>query len=239
MLEMASNRIAEMLEKSKETQSGVKLEVNENILESCTSLMAAIKILIAKSRNLQNEIVLAGRGTATPNEFYQKNSRWTEGLLSAAKAVGMGAGVLVDAADAVVAGDGKFEELVVCSQEVAASTVQLVVASKVKASPESTNLKQLQDASKDVHHATAKVVGTAKSGAQKIDEKNLEALDFTKVTLHQAKRLEMDSQVRVLELETTLEKERENLARLRRKRYELARGVDANGTNADNETNGN
>ena len=43
----------------------------------------------------------------------------------------MGAGVLVDAADAVVAGDGKFEELVVCSQEVAASTVQLVVASKV------------------------------------------------------------------------------------------------------------
>ena len=55
------------------------------------------------------------------------------GLLSAAKAVGMGAGVLVDAADAVVAGGGKFEELVVCSQEVAASTVQLVVASKVKA----------------------------------------------------------------------------------------------------------
>jgi huntingtin interacting protein 1 len=43
----------------------------------------------------------------------------------------MGAGVLVDAADAVVAGTGKFEELMVCSQEVAASTVQLVVASKV------------------------------------------------------------------------------------------------------------
>merc|ERR1719209_89764 len=94
IVEMASNRIAEMLEKSKETQSGVKLEVNENILESCTDLMAAIKILIAKSKTLQNEIVLAGRGTATPNEFYQKNSRWTEGLLSAAKAVGMGAGVL-------------------------------------------------------------------------------------------------------------------------------------------------
>ena len=38
IVEMASNRIAEMLEKSKETQSGVKLEVNENILESCTSM---------------------------------------------------------------------------------------------------------------------------------------------------------------------------------------------------------
>ena len=48
-----------------------------------------------------------------------------------------------------------------------------------------------------------RVVATAKSGAQKIDEKNLEALDFTKVTLHQAKRLEMDSQVTTaLSLET-------------------------------------
>ena len=46
----------------------------------------------------------------------------------------------------------------------------------------------------------ARVVAPAKSGAQKIDEKNLEALDFTKVTLHQAKRLEMDSQVRIAAL---------------------------------------
>ena len=43
------------------------------------------------------------------------------------------------------------------------------------------------------------MVGTAKSGAQRIDEKNLEALDFSKVTLHQAKRLEMDSQVRTVQ----------------------------------------
>ena len=42
------------------------------------------------------------------------------------------------------------------------------------------------------------MVATAKSGAQKIDEKNLEALDFSKVTLHQAKRLEMDSQVMIV-----------------------------------------
>ena len=36
-----------------------------------------------------------------------------------------------EAADKVVKGEGKFEELVVCSQEIAASTTQLVVASKV------------------------------------------------------------------------------------------------------------
>ena len=43
IVEMASNRIAEMLEKSKETQSGVKLEVNENILESCTGLCVCVR----------------------------------------------------------------------------------------------------------------------------------------------------------------------------------------------------
>lgn len=35
------------------------------------------------------------QGTASPKEFYAKNSRWTEGLISAAKAVGWGATVLV------------------------------------------------------------------------------------------------------------------------------------------------
>lgn len=36
-----------------------------------------------------------------------------------------------DAADLVVQGKGKFEELMVCSHEIAASTAQLVAASKV------------------------------------------------------------------------------------------------------------
>ena len=36
-----------------------------------------------------------------------------------------------DAADLVVQGRGKFEELMVCSREIAASTAQLVAASKV------------------------------------------------------------------------------------------------------------
>lgn len=48
-------------------------------------------------------------GTAT--DFYKRHSRWTEGLLSAAKAVGWGASTLVSTADDVVGGTGKFEQL--------------------------------------------------------------------------------------------------------------------------------
>ena len=35
------------------------------------------------------------QGAASMKEFYAKNSRWTEGLISASKAVGWGATVMV------------------------------------------------------------------------------------------------------------------------------------------------
>uniref|UniRef100_A0A4X1UJ26 Huntingtin-interacting protein 1-related protein n=1 Tax=Sus scrofa TaxID=9823 RepID=A0A4X1UJ26_PIG len=169
-IETATARIEEMLSKSRAGDTGVKLEVNERILGSCTSLMQAIQVLIVASKELQREIVESGRGTASPKEFYAKNSRWTEGLISASKAVGWGATVMVDAADLVVQGRGKFEELMVCSREIAASTAQLVAASKVKADKDSPNLAQLQQASRGVNQATAAVVASTVSGKLQIED---------------------------------------------------------------------
>ncbi|XP_029468918.1 huntingtin-interacting protein 1 isoform X2 [Rhinatrema bivittatum] len=219
-IETAVMRIEEMLSKSRAGDTGVKLEVNERILGSCTSLMQAIQMLVLASKDLQREIVESGRGAASPKEFYAKNSRWTEGLISAAKAVGWGATVMVDAADLVVQGQGKFEELMVCSHEIAASTAQLVAASKVKADKDSANLAKLQQASRYVNQATAGVVASTKSGKCQIEEKD--TMDFSTITLTQIKRQEMDSQVRVLELESQLQKERQKLGDLRKKHYELA-----------------
>lgn len=51
----------EMLTNSRAADSGIKLEVNEKILDSCTNLMQAIRILVKKSRFLQAEIVAQGR----------------------------------------------------------------------------------------------------------------------------------------------------------------------------------
>lgn len=219
-IEQAAARIANMLASSREQQTGIQLEVNEKVLDSCNNLMKTIKILIEKSKALQREIVGQGRGASSIKDFYKKHHRWTEGLISAAKAVGWGANVLVEAADKVVNGKGKFEELVVCSQEIAASTIQLVVSSKVKAQRDSDNLRQLSEASKSVSEATGQVVASAKSGAERIED--LDTLDFSRLTLHQAKRLEMESQVHVLELESNLEKERKKLSELRKTHYKLA-----------------
>uniref|UniRef100_UPI00358F16CE huntingtin-interacting protein 1-related protein isoform X2 n=1 Tax=Myxine glutinosa TaxID=7769 RepID=UPI00358F16CE len=219
-VEDAAARIEEMLNKSRAADTGVKLEVNERILASCTELMRAIKVLIQASKELQREIVESGRGAASPKEFYARNSRWTEGLISAAKAVGWGATALVEAADKAVSADGKFEELVVCSHEIAASTAQLVAASKVKAESNSKKLSQLKEASKHVNEATAKVVASTKDGKAQVEEG--EPLTFTGVSLTQIKRQEMDCQVRLLELESLVQKERQRLGELRRKHYHLA-----------------
>jgi huntingtin interacting protein 1 len=73
------------------------------------------------------------KGTSTVKEFYSKNHKWTEGLVTAAKLVGLGANVLIEKADHFVNGNGKLEEIIVCSNEIAASTAQLVVASNVNA----------------------------------------------------------------------------------------------------------
>ena len=51
-------------------------------------------------------------------------------------------------ADKVVNGKGKFEELIVYSKDIAASTAQLVAASRVKARPKSQKLAALKGASK-------------------------------------------------------------------------------------------
>ncbi|XP_058230539.1 huntingtin interacting protein 1 related b isoform X2 [Hemibagrus wyckioides] len=219
-IEEAVRRIDEMMNQARRDTEGVKLEVNERILNSCTDLMKAIRLLVLASTDLQKEIVESGRGAATVKEFYARNSRWTEGLISAAKAVGWGATQMVDSADKVVLHMGKYEELIVCSHEIAASTAQLVAASKVKADRGSKKLLGLQQASRYVNEMAANVVASTKTGQEQIEEKD--TMDFSGMSLIKLKKEEMESQVKVLELESMLENERLRLGELRKKHYEIA-----------------
>ncbi|CAJ0958620.1 unnamed protein product [Ranitomeya imitator] len=296
-IEDAVRRIEEMMNQARKDSSGVKLEVNERILNSCTDLMKAIRQLVITSTDLQKEIVESGRGAATTQEFYAKNSRWTEGLISASKAVGWGATQLVESADKVVLHKGKYEELIVGSHEIAASTAQLVAASKgrakyacagavaedqkrtswkedrrrrsgpetpirpdqqrdrpwliiltnlqcyvaaksapkyrymkrimylqVKADKDSKNLGKLQQCSRRVNEMAANVVASTRSGQEQIEEKD--TMDFSGMSLIKLKKEEMESQVKVLELESALQNERMRLGDLRKKHYGMSGVLD-------------
>ncbi|KAJ8005658.1 hypothetical protein DPEC_G00120220 [Dallia pectoralis] len=230
-IEEAVRRIDEMMNQARKDTSGVKLEVNERILYSCTDLMKAIHMLVHASTDLQKEIVEGGRGAATIKEFYARNSRWTEGLISASKAVGWGATQMVESADKVVLHTGKYEELIVCSHEIAASTAQLVASSKVKADRNSGKLTALQQASRYVNEMAANVVASTKTGQGHLEEKS--TMDFSGMSLIKLKMEEMESQVKVLELENQLGNERLRLGELRKKHYDIA-GVPETDVSEDN-----
>ncbi|XP_040914591.1 huntingtin-interacting protein 1-related protein-like [Toxotes jaculatrix] len=228
-IEEAVLRMDEIMNQAKRDTTGIKLEVNQSILGSCSDLMKAVHMLVTAATDLQKDIVEGGRGAASVTEFYAKNSRWTEGLISASKAVGWGATQLLDSADRVVGESGTYEELIACSHEIAASTAQLVAASKVKADRNNKKLYTLQQASRHVNDMAAVVVTSTKHGQQQISDRGV--MDFSGMSLIKLKKEEMEAQVKVLQLESQLEQERVRLGELRKRHYDL--GVSGTGTDAE------
>ena len=68
------------------------------------------------------------------------------------------------------------------SQGIAASTAQLVVASRVKADRNSPNLSALSEASRLVTKSTGSVVATSKSCSQLIEDNGID--NFPNIILH-------------------------------------------------------
>jgi huntingtin interacting protein 1 len=130
-----------------------------------------------------------------------------------------------DSADEVISEKAEFETLIVASQEIGSATAQLVAASKVKARPDSEKMKQLLKSSRDVTSASGQIIAVTRNSSQLVrDQKEpVERLEeeLRKLTVHQAKKREMESQLRIIQLEDQLNKERVRLAHLRKTHYHL------------------
>lgn len=82
------------------------------------------------------------------------------------------------ATDAVVCRGGSLEEVMVSSREIAASSMQLVMASRVKAEPGSEALGNLNQAAKTISTITGNLVATAESCRDKVSHGQLVTLSF-------------------------------------------------------------
>ncbi|CAH2096013.1 unnamed protein product [Euphydryas editha] len=215
-IEAAAGEIEKMLAASRAGDTGIKLEVNEKILDACTTLMAAVKILVQDSRKLQNEL----GDPKTRQKMYRRNPQWSEGLISASKAVVFAAKLLVSSADEAVGAAGRVEGVSAAAHEVAASTAQLVAASRARAPPAAPALASLTHASRAVAAAAGAVVAAVRGASALVRDQ--EALDTSALSLTATRRLEMESKVRALELESALDAERARLAALRKRHYHLA-----------------
>lgn len=218
-IEAATQRIQELMTRPREPSrySALDIQVHDSILSAALAITQAIARLIQASRESQQEIVAQGRGTSTAQQFYKKNNRWTEGLLSAAKAVAFATNLLIESADGVLSGTHSPEQLIVASNEVTAATAQLVAASRVKASLMSKTQDRLELAAKAVTEACKALVKQVKAIANK--EAQQDNIDYAAMPALDFKRTEMEQQVDILRLEKELGAARHRLGAMRRAGY--------------------
>ncbi|CAI6095165.1 unnamed protein product [Clonostachys chloroleuca] len=215
----AAARLAKLKNKPRDGYSTYELKVHDSILDAATAITNAITQLIKAATATQQEIVQAGRGSSSRTAFYKKNNRWTEGLISAAKAVASSTNTLIETADGVLSNRNSPEQLIVASNDVAASTAQLVAASRVKAGFMSKSQEKLEQASKAVGAACRALVRQVQN---MIKERNQgeDEVDYSKLGAHEFKVREMEQQVEILQLENALASARHRLGEMRKISYQ-------------------
>ncbi|GAA5808667.1 hypothetical protein MFLAVUS_002060 [Mucor flavus] len=219
-IEEASAKIQDLMRRpANPSFSATDIQVHQLILNSVLALTNAIANLIKCATASQHEIVSQGRGAASKAAFYKKHNRWTEGLISAAKSVAIATNLLVEAADGVISKTHSLEQLIVASNEVSAATVQLVSASRVKATFMSRTQERLEMAAKAVKDAAAELVKQVKGLVAQQNTNETVDIDFNKLSVHEFKRREMEQQVKILKLDSELTNARRVLAEMRRSGY--------------------
>ena len=198
-IEAATERLAKLMKKPRDQYSTYELKIHDAILESAIAVTNAIAQLIKAATASQKEIVDQGRGSGgmSKTQFYKKNNRWTEGLISAAKAVARSTNTLIETADGVISGRNSPEQLIVASNDVAASTAQLVAASRVKASFMSKTQERLEECSKAVTGACRGLVRQVQKIIEGRDGGD-EGVDYGSLSGHEFKVRQMEQQVRFL-----------------------------------------
>ncbi|TFK94399.1 cytoskeleton assembly control protein [Polyporus arcularius HHB13444] len=218
-IEAATERLQQLQSRPRDSSrhSAVDLQVHDAILASALAITSAIARLIKAATESQQEIVAQGKGSSTTQQFYKRNNRWTEGLISAARAVAFATNLLIESADGVLSGTHTLEQLIVASNEVAAATAQLVAASRVKANLMSKTQERLELAAKAVTEACKALVKQIKAiAAKQVQE---EDVDYKGMAVIEFKRREMEQQVEILRLEKELGAARHRLGAMRRAGY--------------------
>jgi huntingtin-interacting protein 1-related protein len=214
----ATQRLQQLMARPRDSGrfSAVDLQVHDSILSAALAITNAIARLIKAATDSQQEIVAQGKGASSTQQFYKRNNRWTEGLISAARSVAFATNLLIEAADGVLSGTHSLEQLIVASNEVAGATAQLVAASRVKANLMSKTQERLEVAAKAVTEACKALVKlvraiSAKQVEEDVDYRNMATLEF--------KKREMEQQVEILRLEKDLGAARHRLGAMRRAGY--------------------
>ena len=193
----AAKHLTTLKNKPRGGYSTYELRIHDSIVADAALITTTITELILAATASQQEIV-EGRGSSSRTDFYKKNNRWIEGLISAAKAVATSTNMLIETADGVLSGRNSPEQLIVASNNVAASTAQLVAASRVKANLGSRTQDRLEAASKLVGLACRRLVRQVQEIIKERGREAEDDVDYNKLSGHELKVVEIEKQVSVL-----------------------------------------
>ncbi|GAA5858574.1 hypothetical protein JCM5353_007692 [Sporobolomyces roseus] len=218
-IEAATRRLQAMMSAPRDSRtSATDMQIHDAILASALAITDAISRLIKAATDSQQEIVAQGKGSSTAQAFYKRNNRWTDGLISAAKAVARATTFLIETADGVIKGSSTLEQLIVASNEVASATAQLVQASRVKSELMSRTQENLEAAAKAVTDACRALVRQVKAITEE-KMKRQDDFDPDAMGAHEFKMREMEVQVEIITLEASLNEARRKLGIFRRSNY--------------------
>jgi len=193
-------------------------DINASIMEAATLIAKATAQLVQASVVAQRD--RSQEAKAKGGSKYHADPMWANGLISASQGVAGSVQELVAAANVVsTQGKGEEERLIASARGVAASTAHLVAASRTKADPNSISQKSLQIAAKAVAQATAKLVASAQAyGMFEEANKPEENFDISGQVVGGV-RVEMEQNIKIMNLEKQLEQERIRQQSMRKDKY--------------------
>ncbi len=203
------------------------------VVDGAAGITDAVSALIRAAIKAQRAVVAAGRSSGLSSaEFYRANSAWTQGLVSAARAVGAATSMLVDVADGALAGTHGLHHVVAALSSLGAATAQLLTASRVKALDlREADLPGLETAARAVTESSRRLADTSSSLMDAEDqEPSVGAKSGDAFGLRVE---ELEKQARVLALERELAVARGDLAATRRAAYERPADADVGGAHID------
>ncbi|KAL7716773.1 Cytoskeleton assembly control protein SLA2 [Entamoeba marina] len=205
------------------TRKGVsaEMDINQAIMESAQAIAKATAALVTAAAQAQKERTIIGKKLATPTKPYAPNLIWSEGLVTAGKAVAEATKQIVSVANNnVTPGAEKNEDaLIATSHEVAKATAQLVTATRSKADFDSPTLGKVENASNGVMQSTKLLVEAVKAITNMKKEKE-GVVDYSKLSDYQLIIKERETQILVLKLRRELEAAESKLKTLNKQKYD-------------------
>eukprot|EP01097_Dermamoeba_algensis_P005492 TRINITY_DN3499_c0_g1_i1.p1 TRINITY_DN3499_c0_g1~~TRINITY_DN3499_c0_g1_i1.p1 ORF type:complete len:1075 (-),score=374.91 TRINITY_DN3499_c0_g1_i1:262-3147(-) len=196
-------------------------DIVEAILDAARAITASTSGLVRAATEAQKLRLAASRDNKTKN-MYHKDPTWTNGLISAAKAVAAATQHLTQVANRVAQGAGDEEAndhlLMAAAKEVAKATAQLVSASRAKLDSSSSAVQsKLSDASKSVAMSTNALMAAARTAMDRQEEVKKQQAAAKGVTDEKIRGIEQQS--KILKLEKELEDARREMLESRKKVY--------------------